>query len=162
MSLNKHKPHLIVLPEDDANRQIANGFILNNNVNQRAIQVLSPAGGWKKTIDNFINNHISVMQQYPQRSMVLLMDFDRRDNRFEYVKNQIPEHLAERVFILGVQSNPEKLRRNLEINFEDIGESLAVDCVESNNQFWGQELLEHNQPELERMIKSIKPYLFNL
>jgi hypothetical protein len=102
------------------------------------------------------------MQQYPQRSMVLLIDFDQRDNRFEYVKNQIPEHLAERVFILGVQSNPEELKRNLKINFEEIGDSLAVDCVESRNQLWGHELLEHNQPELERMIKSIKPYLFNI
>jgi hypothetical protein len=48
MSLNKHKPHLIVLPEDDANRQIANGFINSSNVNQRAIQVLPPVGGLEK------------------------------------------------------------------------------------------------------------------
>jgi len=162
MSLNKHKPHLIVLPEDDANRQIANGFILNSNTNQLAIQVLPPAGGWQKTIDNFIKSHVSQMEQYPQRRMVLLIDFDQSDNRFEYVKNQIPEHLVERVFILGVQSNPEKLRRNLQRNFEEIGESLAADCVESSHQFWGQELLKHNQPELERMLKSIKPYLFNI
>lgn len=162
MSLNKHKPHLLVLPEDDANREIANGFILNSNVDESAIQVFPSAGGWQKTIDNFIKSHVSQMEQYPKRSMVLLIDFDQIDNRFEYVKNQIPEHLVERVFILGVQSNPEKLRRDLDKKFEEIGESLAVDCVEGSNQFWGQELLKHNQPELERMIKSIKPYLFNI
>jgi len=29
MSINKYEPHLLVLPEDDANRKIANGFILH-------------------------------------------------------------------------------------------------------------------------------------
>lgn len=28
MSVNKYKPHVLVLPEDDANRQLANGFLL--------------------------------------------------------------------------------------------------------------------------------------
>ncbi|QEI40683.1 hypothetical protein BMF77_01255 [Dolichospermum sp. UHCC 0315A] len=40
MSINKNKPHLLILPEDDANRQIVNGFIQNLNVNNRAIQIL--------------------------------------------------------------------------------------------------------------------------
>lgn len=26
--MNKYRPHVLVLPEDDANRQIANGFLL--------------------------------------------------------------------------------------------------------------------------------------
>jgi hypothetical protein len=29
MGLNRYKPHLFVLPEDDANRQIANRFLLS-------------------------------------------------------------------------------------------------------------------------------------
>lgn len=46
MSINKYKAHLLVLPEDDANRQMANGFILDPNLNERVIQVLPPVGGW--------------------------------------------------------------------------------------------------------------------
>jgi hypothetical protein len=38
MRINKYKPHILVLPEDDANRQIANGFILEPTLNQSAIQ----------------------------------------------------------------------------------------------------------------------------
>jgi len=52
MSINKFKPHILVLPEDDANRQIANGFIQALNVNERAIQVMPNADGWKKAVDN--------------------------------------------------------------------------------------------------------------
>lgn len=28
MSVNRHKEHILVLPEDDANRQMANGLVL--------------------------------------------------------------------------------------------------------------------------------------
>ena len=110
MSVNKHKPHILVLPEDDANRQIANGFVKNLNVNQRAIQILPIADGWKKAVDQFTDDYASGMRQFLERRIVLLIDFDQRENRLEYIKQKIPEDLQERVFILGVQSNPEKLR----------------------------------------------------
>jgi hypothetical protein len=29
MAVNRYKPHIYVVPEDDANRQIANGFLLH-------------------------------------------------------------------------------------------------------------------------------------
>ncbi|KAM3090094.1 hypothetical protein ACKFKG_30775 [Phormidesmis sp. 146-35] len=29
MSIDKYQPHLLVLPEDDANRQVAIGFLLD-------------------------------------------------------------------------------------------------------------------------------------
>ena len=77
MSINKNKPHLLILPEDDANRQIVNGFIQNLNVNNRAIQILPIADGWKKAIDKFTKEHIKAMRQYPQRNILLIIDFDR-------------------------------------------------------------------------------------
>ncbi|HRI43685.1 MAG TPA: hypothetical protein PLL78_07365 [Fimbriimonadaceae bacterium] len=45
MSVNKHRPHLFVVPEDDACRQLANGFLLEPEVNQRQIQIEDVAGG---------------------------------------------------------------------------------------------------------------------
>jgi len=35
MSPNQYQPHILVLPEDDANRQIANGFIQAPNPGTR-------------------------------------------------------------------------------------------------------------------------------
>ncbi len=40
MSLSKFKPGVFVLPEDDANRQLANGFLKDSRVNSRHVQVL--------------------------------------------------------------------------------------------------------------------------
>jgi hypothetical protein len=161
MSSNKFQPHVIILPEDDANRQIANGFIQNSKVNERAIQVLPIANGWEKVVDNFKRNHVSDMRKNPERRIVLLIDFDQNEDRLSYVNSQLPEDLKARVFVLGVFSEPEKLRSDTKKNFEKIGETLANDCTNNTNELWGHSLLNHNKTELERLISSVKPFLFN-
>jgi hypothetical protein len=161
MSINRYQPHIIVLPEDRANEEIANGFIQGENVNERAIQVERPAGGWGKVVEKFTEVHVSEMRQFTKSMIVLLIDFDEREDRFSHVNSQIPDDLRERVFILGVQSNPESLRRDIKKNFESIGETLAKDCSDNTNELWGHDLLKHNKTELDRMILSVKPFLFN-
>ena len=167
--MNKYEDHVLVFPEDDANRQIANGFILNSNVKEPAIQVLPIADGWGKLVGKFKDDHVSLMRRFPKRRMVLLIDFDRRGERLTHVKNQIPEYLQDRVFILGVLSDPEDLKR-IKKKFESIGtgkleqigDTLANDCSNNNtNGLWGHDLLKHNKTELDRMILSVKPFLFN-
>jgi hypothetical protein len=125
MSINKHRPHIIVLPEDDANRQIANGFILDLNLNRRAIQVLPEARGWQNFVKTFTNDYTSTMRLYPHRMIALLIDFDEDRDRLSYIKDQIPDDLKNRVFVLGVFSEPERLSKDINKNFENIGEALA-------------------------------------
>jgi hypothetical protein len=161
MSINKHRLHILVLPEDDANRQIANGFILDLNLNSRAIQVLPEARGWKDVVEKFTNDYVSTMRQYPNRMIALLIDFDEHEERLSYVKDQIPDDLESRVFVLGVLSEPESLRRDINKDFENIGKALAKDCSDNTNELWGHTLLKHNKIELDRMILSVKPFLFN-
>ena len=92
MSVNRYKPHILVLPEDDANRQIAAGFILDPNLNAWAIQVLPPVGGWKKVVDDFREVYAPVMKGYPERRIVLLIDFDQKyEKRLSCVKDISPE-----------------------------------------------------------------------
>ncbi len=163
MSANKYKRHILVLPEDDANRQIANGFLLNPHLNVRAIQILEPSGGWKKALDAFMKNHCSKMLQYTARRFLLLIDFDLNKDRLGYVQNKIPDDLKDRVFVIGSQSEPEGLKKRIANlnNFEDIGKALAHDCVNETYEIWGHELLKHNQKELDRMIAGVKPFLFH-
>jgi hypothetical protein len=157
---NKYLPHIHVLAEDDANRQIVNGFLLELNDN-RAVKVLELPGGWKKTVEEFTKTYASEMRQLPERRMVLLIDFDDDENRLSYVKSQIPDDLQARVFVLGVLSEPENLRTDSKKTFEEIGEALAKDCSDNTNELWGHNLLKHNQRELDRMASSVKPFLFN-
>jgi len=161
MSLNRYRPHLFILPEDDANRQIASSFVLHPNLNERVIQVLPPAGGWMKVINQFTEVHISEMHQYSEERLILLIDFDLCEDRLNYIKGKIPPLLHERVFVVGVLSNPEQLRSNLKKSFEEIGEVLANNCANNTSEVWEHELLEHNRIELSRITSSVKPFLFS-
>lgn len=160
MSVNKYLPHILVLPEDEADSDIANGFLLNPQLNERSIQVLPYAGGWKVVIERFTKDFAPTMRQYPGRFFVLLIDFDEEESRFDYVKQQIPDDLIDRVFILGILSTPEKLKKSLGKNLEAIGEALSANCSDNTDELWKHDLLKHNQNELERIVSSVKPFLF--
>jgi len=161
MGVNKYRPHIFVLPEDDANRQIANGFLLDPALNERAIQILPAVGGWKRVVDKFRLVHAHEMKRYPERRIVLIIDFDDRLERLRHVRAEIPEQLTDRVFVLGVLSEPERLKTSLNKDFEDIGKSLSQDCSENTRTVWDHSLLKQNEIELERMILSVKPFLFS-
>ncbi|MFW5640273.1 MAG: hypothetical protein ACOC0H_03805 [Thermodesulfobacteriota bacterium] len=161
MSSNKFKPHLLVLPEDDANQQIATGFTLNPALDQRNITILRPFGGWMKTVDAFTANNFYEMRRYHQRRVLLLVDFDgHAAERLEFIQNQIPQDLEDRTFVFGSFSDPENLKTAMGMHFEAIGQALAQDCAEDRYTTWKHDLLMHNQSELGRMVASVRPFLF--
>ena len=118
---NKYSPHVLVLPEDDANNDLANGFLRHDKIAKRAIRVLPVAGGWPKVRDKFLNEHVSGMNRFPNRYVVLLMDFDEDQERFGNIVAQVPAEFRERVFLIGVWSEPEKLPRSELGSREEIG-----------------------------------------
>ena len=129
MTVNKYQPHVHILPEDDANRQLANGFLLEPSVLINRIQVLEEAGGWNDVLERFCSIHAAEMSRFPSRVMVLLIDVDDHLNRLERARERIPEQLVDKVFILGVLSRPEDLKQELG-SYESIGLRIAQDCRE--------------------------------
>lgn len=161
MSVNKDRPHVLVLPEDDANRQLAIGFHLEVEwARRRQMQVLSVAGGWTRVLEVFQSDHVVDMQKYPQRFMILLIDFDEQAGRLTEAKAAIPEHLTARVFVLGAWSHPEVLKRAGLGSYENVGLNLAEDCRKDTHTTWDHELLRHNASELDRLRRSVRPILF--
>lgn len=159
MSANKYSEHLVVIPEDDANRQILNGFRNTLGVDFRKIQVEPVAGGWKKVLETFESDHIPTMGTFPKRHVLLLIDFDRDSNRIDEVKKVIPEELSDRVFVLGVFSEPEDLSKSIRQTEEMIGELLADACLNKVEGLWSNPLLSHNNDELRRMQSLICGHL---
>ncbi len=159
MSVNRYQPHVLVLPEDDANRQLANGFIQDQDVSTRRIQVLEPAGGWMRVLECFKSDHVRAMETCPLRSMVLLIDFDGKKDRMNLAKEVIPSHLTERVFVLGVLTEPEDLRKASLGSYETIGRAMAKDCREETDTTWGHDLLQHSAGEIGRLRDSVRPFL---
>ena len=137
MSVNRYLPHVLVLPEDDADRQLANGFLLNQDLLPRTIQVLEEAGGWNEVVKRFLTDHVAEMARYPKRSMILVIDFDGDLGRLNHVKNSIPDQLTDRVYVIGALNEPEDLRRAALGSYENIGLALAKDCRTGTNTVWG-------------------------
>ncbi len=66
MSQNRERPHILVLLEDDANRQLANGFHLQVDWTlQRQMQVLPVAGGWGEVLNLFEAELVAEMDRWP-------------------------------------------------------------------------------------------------
>jgi hypothetical protein len=158
MAVDRYKPHLLVLPEDDYNLQMANGFHLHIG-RLRQMQVLPIARGWPNVLSLFEKEHITGMNNFRERFMVLLVDFDRDESRLEKVKAAIPAHLAERVFVLGIWSEPEDLKPEFG-SCETIGVKIAEDCHSGTETTVGHELLRHNAPEFVRLRREVFPILF--
>lgn len=152
--MNRDKPHVLIFPEDNANCQLANGFLEHLDVDNNAIKILSPAVGWKNVGDKFPTHIAPHMEQHPLAIAILLVDGDNKEGEvtnFSYVKQQVPKKLQNRVFIIGVFSEPEELKKKLKLSFEKIGEQLAEDCHKTSETLWQHKLLAHNQAELQRM-----------
>ena len=161
MSVNQYKPHVLVLPEDDANRQLANGFHLQVPCNQqRQMQVLPVAGGWIRVLEQFQSNHVDEVAGNINRFMVLLIDLDGFTERLAEAKAMIPADLTDRVFILGALTTPEALKQANLGSYEDIGSAMAKDCREGTDSIWGHELLQHNASELDRLRPRVCTILF--
>jgi len=161
MSANKDQPHVMVLPEDDANRQLAVGFYLQIELNrQRRMQILRPVRGWTKVMEQFVSTHAREMRDCPLRLMVLLLDFDSDIERLERLQAEVPADLTERVFIIGALTEPEDLKRAGLGSYDDIGAKMAKDCREDTDTIWGHELLQHNATEIDRLRQHVRPILF--
>jgi hypothetical protein len=162
VSVNKYLPHVLVLPEDNANRQLANGFLmgLHNSVWNR-IQVLEEVGGWQEVLDRFEANHVAAMDRYDKRFMILLIDFDGRVERLNMAKVRIPERLIDRVFVVGALGEPEGLKTAGLGSYETIGIRVARECHdETDATLWEHPLLRHNAGELARIREHVRPILF--
>jgi hypothetical protein len=159
MSVNKYLPHIFVLPEDDANRQLANGFQLDPLLATRRMQILDEAGGWQEVLHHFQSFHIPEMDRNALRFMVLLIDFDGMEDRLNAARAVIPDRLAERVFVLGAWNEPEDLRQ-AKGSYESIGLAMAKDCRNNTEEIWAHDLLRHNATELARLREHVRPILF--
>jgi hypothetical protein len=160
MKVNRYQPHLLVLPEDDKDRQLANGFFMDPHFASREYLVLEEAGGWLDVLEQFKSDLLPEMHKFPGRLVVLLIDFDHHLERLEAALAQVPREFHNRVFILGSLGEPEELCSAGLGSCETIGKALAQDCLGDTMEHWNHPLLRHNLIELERMRARVRPILF--
>lgn len=163
---NKYRPHIQVLPEDEANADFAIGFAMALGAGSRFFEVLNYPGGWEKVRDEFLSVHLQEMRRNRFRHLVLLIDFDNetaedRTDRLAHFKERIPDVVKDRVFVIGVWDEAEDLSKALHTRRDKIGLKIANECQEEVVQTWEHELLRHNKVELDRMNSILRPILFS-
>lgn len=161
MSVNKFQPHVYVIPEDRADEEIANGFVLHDQVQQRQIQVLPCANGWPGVLAKLKIEYLPHLRGFKQGNLVLLIDYDGKyEKRRKQFDDEVPDELKERVFVLGAKETPEQLKSKLKMNFEAIGQALADDCFYNRTSLWDHEQLKHNDPDRGRLFTSVRKIMF--
>lgn len=150
-----------MIPEDDANRQIANGFLNHYAVDECAGYVATPAGGWTHVLTVFKDNYIKYLYGWDKAYIVLLIDFDNADNRKERCEKDIPEDLKSRVFIIGSRQCPEAAVKAIGKKPEEIGSLLADECSSGQYVVWTNDHFGHNYAERQRLSEAVKDFLFH-
>jgi len=162
MSVNKSLDHVYVIPKDRANEEIANGFLLHDQVDECRIQVSSNARGWTGVLKVFETEYIPRLNANAKEYVILLVDFDGKfSKRYQQISESIPGNLKDQGFVLGSKDEPERLKKLFKKAFlEDIGTALAEECYQDSLVLWGHEHLMHNETERLRIARLLKPFLF--
>ena len=159
--MNKYRPHILVLAEDDANKDVANGFMLHHEIDLRQTTILPVAGGWPKVRETLLSEYVQTMRKYPTRHLVLMVDFDEQKDRCEIMTAEVPADVAERIFVVGFWSAPEGLSGTGLGSKETVGLRLANECIDETKDVWNHDLLAHNSGELDRMSAQLRSICFS-
>jgi len=160
VSANNRRPHLLVLPEDDKNRQILVGFRNHDAVNSKQMPVERIANGWRRAVETFLQDHVGQMRRFPDRHLLIVIDFDQQPQRRQEIFDQVPGDLRDRVYIIGSLDNPERLIASKRTNAEKLGRALAEDCTRGTDEHWCHNMLAHNHAELIRLRTNVRHFLF--
>ena len=166
MGANIYQPHLLILSEDDAYRDLANGFVGHSAIAIKKIQVDQPAGGWLKLLNAFTQNHVRDMETYTHRHVLMLLDLDGNSNRYrDDILPKIPANIYNRFFVLSCKDEAENLKSDMgRGKWEQMGEQLAESCHNDAygrlNSPWLLPQLDHNRIELARLGSTVRPFIF--
>lgn len=112
MSANNYKPHLKVLCEDKINQDMMRGFAMGVfNASQHIDIIQDVAGGCHKAKILLENIWVDKLLKYPTMFLLIIIDFDKDISRITYMRENLPEELKDRVFILGCFDEPEKFKQ---------------------------------------------------
>ena len=65
------------------------------------------------------------------------------------------------MFVIGSSDEPETLKKAMKmIGYEAIGRCLADECAAGTTKSWDHEQLRHNEAERQRLVQTVKPFLF--
>lgn len=158
MAVNREKPHVVVLPEDDATRSLVVGFSDHCN---GPIELKIPLGGWPKVLAEFEHRYVKYLRTYADAHVVMVIDYDDQPaTRLPMFQAAMPPDVSNRAYVLGALSEAEVLKRQQALKYGPLGKTLAEECRTQQLEQWSCPQLAGNQAELQRLMLQVRPFLF--
>lgn len=146
MSLNSYQPHVVFVSEDKETRKVVTGFLKHYSFSGKKQWKNEPfKDGWMGAAAFAA----TILKNCSRAYVVLVIDFDSRENRYERVKELLTEDLLSRTLVLGCLDEVEDLTRAGLGLREELGHKLAEECTDRTWETWQNPLLRHNLAELE-------------
>lgn len=159
--MNKFKPHLFIVPEDDADRQIAVGFQMHLEA-KGEMQIVDVARGWLKVVGVIKDEYVPLLKNNLNSHVLGIIDCDKDADRIAGQLENFPEDIRNRIFLLGVNENPQEFKRSAKMHFAEIGEKLADECYKDELDLWNHEMLSYSSSEALRAKDVLRELVFGL
>ena len=159
--MNKFKPHLFIVPEDDADRQIAVGFQMHLEA-KGEMQIVDVARGWLKVVGVIKDEYVPLLKNNLNSHVLGIIDCDKDVDRIAEQLENFPEDIRNRIFLLGVNENPQEFKRSAKMHFAEIGEKLADECYKDELDLWNHEMLSYSSSEALRAKDVLRELVFGL
>jgi len=151
--VDKFKPHLFIVPEDDADRQIAVGFQMHLEA-KGEMQIVDVARGWLKVVGVIKDEYVPLLKNNLNSHVLGIIDCDKDADRIAEQLENFPEDIRNRIFLLGV--------RSAKMHFAEIGEKLADECYKDELDLWNHEMLSYSSSEALRAKDVLRELVFGL
>ena len=127
--MNKNKPHLVIVPEDEAWATLTRGFFMARA--EGNIKVDRTCGGYNKEMTHFKDKLQPKMASNPNMHVLLLVDFDRKfASRMTNFTQLVYPDYNKRAFMVGCKDEIQNL--NTEYGggkLEDLGQTMGNICL---------------------------------
>lgn len=158
MSVNREKPYLIVLFEDNAYKDLFMGFQFST---QRQVKQNTVYGGFKYIYLELTNNDsltLKELKKYSNAYVLAMIDADldsQSESNIEKLKSSICTEYKERVFVVGSQYEAEDIKKTVieQGKWKSVSKKLENSCINEDCGLWQDEMLEHNSAEIARLKK---------
>lgn len=139
MKINRQQKHVIFFGEDEATRDLAQGFIESAKIDELRCDVWHEFGtGWQSTAEAIERVK---MAHYPLTHLILVIDLDRKGQQhIDYLKNEIANSpFRDRVYVIGGSNDVQALQRDFtkgnsigKMSCQDTGRAIADDALRMN------------------------------
>ena len=164
---------VVVYPEDGATRDLAIaltaakcGSVFKQD---KTITVRRPCGGKEYAVEAAIEN--CNLKNFPNRRIIILIDFDKCNTSLSRVKQKIPPEHAGKFYILGWSGKIEDLKSEVRCagaGFNKLAAKLVDDCLPHCHGVWERdefaqmrESAHGSKSECERLVDEILPLILN-